>query len=526
MIKRQPDPLNLRFLLLVVVPGGLATTLTEVSSASEAWPRIFGSVYSLALAISTVVLLRPLYKTQINQWLITSIIAAAAGAVRGASLWWVLDAQNLEGTSLASRITFSALSWALGITLAALTLEVVGAAIKQDRDLRSQLREASEKHHSLDAQLEWLLNARVEGLDKELADQLASLVSQLNDRGQGPGAFRAIARELRNAAHGPIRKVSHDVWRRTPAELKSQLLTLVNQAPNAALTVTAYLISTAANTLRVFESPKELWISVGGASALGVWLILTQKVRKLHHFSFAPIGIATYLSGAYLGVGADANFALSLSSAAWGQVVVYFSSVLMAFQNDGLGLISTGKRLSKERERVNWLALQVESQRLEIAKYLHAILQTRLMSYAMRMERNGLTERELEELTSLLQNPMQQFLEKEVGLKAMLVELSTRWAPVVKIEYSLKTYKPSLDSAAQQIIQEAVANSVRHGQCESIFVSVTDDEDGRLIEVIDDGVGPRIGTPGLGSSVFDSLATEWSLKPGDGLGAKLSARIL
>jgi hypothetical protein len=43
-----------------------------------------------------------------------------------------------------------------------------------------------------------------------------------------------------------------------------------------------------------------------------------------------------------------------------------------------------------------------------------------------------------------------------------------------------------------------------------------------LIIIKDDGAGPMQGIPSLGSALFDSIATSWSLSSGpDGIGAEL-----
>ena len=77
------------------------------------------------------------------------------------------------------------------------------------------------------------------------------------------------------------------------------------------------------------------------------------------------------------------------------------------------------------------------------------------------------------------------------------------------------------------IVEECFSNSLRHGLATEATIILIATESGISLTVIDNGIGPRNGSPGLGSSLFNSIAgSNWSLTRGpDGVGAQLNLQI-
>jgi two-component sensor histidine kinase len=64
------------------------------------------------------------------------------------------------------------------------------------------------------------------------------------------------------------------------------------------------------------------------------------------------------------------------------------------------------------------------------------------------------------------------------------------------------------------VINEAIANSFRHGAASKVDVKIKSEGKDIVIEVVDDGSGLGKGKPGLGTDTFSSLVgVSWKLTP-------------
>jgi light-regulated signal transduction histidine kinase (bacteriophytochrome) len=203
----------------------------------------------------------------------------------------------------------------------------------------------------------------------------------------------------------------------------------------------------------------------------------------------------------------------ALATVIWMQAVIVFS-------------ISWGLAIGfarRERERLlsatdsaeadsQWLAIQLESTNLEIAKYLHAILQTRLMAYAMKLDSGDVpSQSDLEDLKALLMKPMGEFGQQSKDLGQGISELKQNWGVLVEVSVVVDADEERLVEPTLQVVREAVANSIKHGLADHVEVEIRDHDNLRRVEIRDNGIGPRTGRAGLGTKVFSSLTREHSL---------------
>jgi two-component sensor histidine kinase len=70
-----------------------------------------------------------------------------------------------------------------------------------------------------------------------------------------------------------------------------------------------------------------------------------------------------------------------------------------------------------------------------------------------------------------------------------------------------------LSMCINEILKEAVSNAVRHGDAQTVQISLKLADDGVIDLIIaNDGKAPRIGVrKGLGSNLLDELTVSWSL---------------
>ena len=170
----------------------------------------------------------------------------------------------------------------------------------------------------------------------------------------------------------------------------------------------------------------------------------------------------------------------------------------------------------------------------ELANFLHGNLQNRLLSAALRMDKNQDNPaellRELRAVEQLLDDAVLDYSQSSgLGLAEQLAEIAARWAGFVSVQIDLQTSGASAVQIKQvtQLVNEAVSNAVRHGLAGNVWVSVVAGGYSQLlITVTDDGLGPRDGVAGLGSHLYESMAgTSWSLKPGTDGGSVLTLTI-
>jgi nitrate/nitrite-specific signal transduction histidine kinase len=123
---------------------------------------------------------------------------------------------------------------------------------------------------------------------------------------------------------------------------------------------------------------------------------------------------------------------------------------------------------------------------------------------------------------------------KPVNLRASLKVIQKTWGGIVKIKVDLKSVSaqqvlvdPWGGVIANEIIKEAVSNSVKHGKADLIKVSFEQPKLGFVEIIVQDngrGLSSR-SSAGLGSQILDETAFPWSLENQPTGGTILKAQI-
>lgn len=165
-----------------------------------------------------------------------------------------------------------------------------------------------------------------------------------------------------------------------------------------------------------------------------------------------------------------------------------------------------------------------------VATRLHADVQGRMLAAARRIEQDGhgpqVVDDELRALDALLRDIPERAWDGGAGsLEERLAALIRRWDGFIAISLHLDLDGPGSmpevpigagsEGRIVQVVSEAVVNAFRHGLARTAAVEIREVPDGVEVVVVDDGIGPRDGAPGLGSASFDAAsAGAWSLRPG------------
>jgi signal transduction histidine kinase len=159
-----------------------------------------------------------------------------------------------------------------------------------------------------------------------------------------------------------------------------------------------------------------------------------------------------------------------------------------------------------------------------LARYVHGTLQSRLLASALAIEQAerigdaAAFDHALEQAREALLLP-ELLPPPETHLAAAINRAMMLWQGIatitVHITQELPPLPPSSVAEICLIVEEGVANAMRHGSALTVAVTLAPNADGSLtITITDDGTGPTGGSPGLGSTIFDQASTApWTLVP-------------
>lgn len=528
MIKRalaSREAFSLPVILVLGLPSAITLPLTErISSTVDLLLHLGVSIFTLTLVALIAIPLRSLTQIRNYRYWFTPVLAFALGGFRGTSAWLLTDRLDLIQQSLLSRALYAGLSWAVLLPLAGYFYFLMRQAQTENRFLRNQIARARSEIDSLDQQRAWLAQAQVQGLDRELAEKFVGLSTRLNDRGLGAQAQRQIALELRELARDQVRPRSIEIYK-SSWDAKKLIREFLGVKPNASVVALAYVASAGLNNLRVEGLTLTFFAQLAAGAAIWLTLLLAQKFDFAKHLVWLSAGSVTIFTLSLSGVEGATLIGQFASAMIWSQALaVATAAIQLAIRGQRDLKLELEQALDATELDIQSLTLELEAGNLEIAKYLHAILQTRLMAYALQLERGQLAEEQLDALLALLASPMREFERTGESLDTGLERLRRQWQPLVEVEFSTNVKHHGLDAATLQVIREAIANSVHHGLSERVQVEVRDEEH-RRITVSDNGIGPRTGDSGMGTMIFYQLCRQWQLTRNRDGGATFTAII-
>jgi signal transduction histidine kinase len=174
----------------------------------------------------------------------------------------------------------------------------------------------------------------------------------------------------------------------------------------------------------------------------------------------------------------------------------------------------------------------------DLAQHIHANIQNKLLSFALKFDQENLSSQEvlslLDELEFLFSSGVNKAqATSTANLDVQLAQLTQLWAGYLNIEVTNQLAGTDLSNettgSVVQVVSEAVSNAVRHGLAKNIRISVEPGDPAVSYLVVtakDDGLGPRSGKSGLGTELFRAAAgVQWSLVSGESGGSVLEVRL-
>lgn len=513
--------LDARALALASIPTLFIIPAAESSGdLDKFWGIGFANLVSLTVALMFI---EGFSRTNWvrRHWLQVLAAAAIAGSAKGLTLWLVVDFYNFEQPTLESRLLIATLSWILFVIVMAMIQNSLGEIRTSQQEVRQLLAQAQQEFDSLESQRRWLVQAKVSGLEAKLAKDFVQLLESLNTVGKGPGAFKDIAQKLRVAARKNVRQESGKAWKSRSTPWQELSLLALKTRPNSGLVLSVFLLSAGISTVRISGLSEFLMVTLGSGLVLGLMLRFMPGTYS-HLGTPLVVTAADFLLQALFVE--NVSFALSLASGVWALTLILTASALelarIRIEEDKR---AAAEALTTTQADIEWLSIQLEATNLELAKYLHSILQTRLMSHALLLEQSQSgRDSSVQELVDILTKPMSGFGSNAGSLSQGLDEIAKEWSAIVEVEIDNQAKEiQAATSATLHLVREAIANSVHHGMADRVWVKLFDSESSRFIEVLDNGIGPTQNPAGMGTQIYEDLCSNWSLTQSEQAGAQL-----
>jgi signal transduction histidine kinase len=515
------------------------------------------AVFCSILYMAHKTLFRNRHVTPVPIWWIFAL-GLTAGAIKGSATAIISIFLNLDDNvreAVTSRMFAAGLLGLFGVAGVAVIVNSLGEfRYKRAELIAEQILIESKELQSQDviAQMSTQLRSSIES---DLGILMEDLKNSLEEKIGEESSWQLIADDLRSTAKETVRDMSHKLWGRDVQNVPD--INLVDIA-RAMITISAFplrlilpvlVLSAIPQTIKDYgiESLifRMLLLIFTTAVSFGLGMSAIHRWPKYRYqiYVFALISAVTLppIYGVFLlGDEVDQHFlGISLTIAIWIPMLAMTCGLIDTALKQRQEILD-GLQSQIDKSRVRTISENNETIRLsnDMAKYLHGNLQSRLMASAFAIEAAGnahdskTLSAEIEKARQSIATPFDQFTSQELGtVSTQLSQLLAMWEGVLttKIEFSgLEEHISIIDTRnIVHVVEEAFSNALRHGLATEATIVLNSTSSEIALAVIDNGIGPRDGTPGLGSSLFNSIAgSNWTLSRGpEGIGAELNLQI-
>jgi len=131
---------------------------------------------------------------------------------------------------------------------------------------------------------------------------------------------------------------------------------------------------------------------------------------------------------------------------------------------------------------------------------------------------------------ALLERPNLSFHDRSVtSLQDAIDERIAQWRGLLSVSVSMDTDVEALSGVLAghiaDLVEEGIANAIHHGGATAVAVDIALQDNTIHVRIDDDGIGPGVGSPGLGSQLLGGFDATWSLAASSPRGSVLDVRI-
>lgn len=475
------------------------------------------------------------------------LFGASVGALKGTMTGlgcWLLQIESDLGSTIVDRVGQTSLlgAWLIpAISLVAHRLSVLQAqrdSLVAERVSNTLIESGIAQTRDNQASL------------RAFADMAKYELSSIGRSTNGEDSANQYARAIRRLVAEQLRPLSHRIWEQENKRISSfSLSEIARQAIfsfTQARTVVAvvYAITAFPSIIKSVGISEGILRSIlaGTVIQVGFWLMSEFRPKKYWvatcWFLLANLAVSflTFVTGEIVFgyVSAFDEFQTVLAVWLWLTQLTFISAFLFGVRKGSSEIKQEFADLygSETIDRAVRLS-QARIQNRDFANYLHGQVQNKLLAVALGLEKGEATKEELEQALALVENILKTldsgFQTLNSGdLESELAKLSNQWFGFVRITWNLDSHLKNLETRKRilliQLIDEATSNAIRHGLAKNVFVLAKVLSDQKInLEVIDDGIGPRAGKAGLGSTFFNSVSKgNWDLVQESTGGTKLT----
>ena len=522
------------------------------------------SIFSFFILLATIktfqlIFMKKKEYSPIPIWLIF-VIGSVTGAVKGVALFLInkeLGVINDSDLILKNQILFAILAWGVIVPVFAATSNQI--ALVRDRRLiimDELLLEESVKLVNEDrlTQIKQSVRLAIESdvslLMQEVQTQITkSKDSTLEER------YQQISKVLLDSAENFVRPLSHKLMVDNRMEFPSptlwQIFALALRKPIFPIFPLLLLNTISSLTVLIRLELSSFQLIAICLQQIGLLAILIFSLQKFiaifKHFvipaTLFMLALNVYLSALFLNVFNSQisgvaevnrlvlNFVWELS------FFIIVSFIYNLFRNE-LDVRSFIKQLI-DSSKIDQSLAQDEALRVQydIARYLHGNLQSRMMSLGLTLKMSEQQDEEsmtsaMSIADSLLNSPFAEYLDQHSRTLIEEVDFAVgKWEGLLNVKTDIENLDAKLSFVQKRaigaVVEEALANALRHGFAKEVGIRIYQGKTGISIDITDDGIGPRMQKPGLGTRLYDLVAINgWSLQYRlDGFGSILELRI-
>lgn len=531
---------------ITILPGiGVLALSAQASDDALTWFVIATAAVTMASAW-TYLMHRTVFRNRAVQpialsWVILAAVIAGllyvGTAIVLGSLLHVLDPDSV--VSQFSSLFVVIVSWGLLVTL------VLDSQWRYRVQRERLIEQAIQQQLAVAQELDVLREVR-DAVNSEISQQVKAssieLIRKIDELVEvSEASMGALAQDLRDSADKTVRPLSHKLEvqarrrHRTPGFFTA-LANIVRYQPFRPLAASIVYVVTATPrevTLHGWSVGLAL-LAITVAFLFGIMTPMNQAMGRWpeHHASIYLVGLAliqvptVLLAPIYGDVTVQELTPGSLVvTSAFGTIVVLATSAFGSWNRTRREVIADFRR-EVDEETIATLARgeALAKATREAAIMLHGSVQTQLHACALTIEaamNNGdLVEvnRALVHARALLEQPNLSLQDRSVtSLQDAIDERIAQWRGLLSVSVSMDTDVEALSGLLAghiaDVVEEGIANAIHHGSATAVAVDIALQENTIHIRIGDDGTGPGVGSPGLGSQLMGGFDATWSLTP-------------
>ena len=541
---------------LFFAPLSILVIPLQESNFSERKDFIFWSLISLLSFLGQILFIKLLQIILINKrdfqpfalWVIF-VIGGASGAIKAFIVYISPQFLEMQGVTLnlASRILTGTFVGIIVVPIYAVISNQLNLVIQRRKILMQALVVEESLKYSNQEALQKVREATQIAIESEFSTLISETRKQIeNAEGKSlEQQYKLISDALTLSAQNLIRPLSHrlmqDMSQDFPSPPLRSIFFLAFKKPILPILPTLFLASIVSviTVLREITSiPIIFFICFSEAFFLFIQIISINAFTKSRMSKKSSVNTPIFIVlSSFLGVSADYVLSLILFSeyeflkgelllldAFWRLAFICVVSFVVNLIENEAAVEQFISELINTHKIDKMLADQeIIRVKQDIARYLHGNLQSRVMALGLSLKVREIKDQvsmdsALSLSQSLLDSPFSEFLAAED--RSLFDEVSfnaTKWDGLLSIHLNIEVADSQLSQIQKRAVgtalEEAFANALRHGLAKEVEIKIYQDGLGITVAVLDDGVGPRNTPPGLGSRLYDAVATRgWSLQ--------------